>query len=1450
MADDGLASVPEAPPGLQYYNDHLKAGFSQQEMDAWKNKYTADHLNAGFTPQELDKYFGDDTKYPKSLSPDVQQHFQPGAPIGGQASTILENPPGVPQKPFETRTWEAASRIGQAFLDDAKAAMSRPPREVTALSANPDAMAQVFAHAATGGLGVMAGVAGAIGQAAEEVGGKPARYDANALMDVLQTPEMMSPVGLGFRTGIVQAYRDDTIRTSGEAIEHVLAPVAAAGHPEQVAQARAALEHQIPDQITFTQAAAHLVGEPVPLAGQAWSEPLRRVQHNLETVYAETGMAPWEAAARSQNDPVIRQELMGQDLDHEPVTPKLKSVAPLEPKKPMTEEEKAVEAGKTPLPPAGGETVEAGTATGAQSGAIEGEAPKAGKIGKTVTTPQEIEPLILGLETGGLRSPDAAVSTTGAIGAHQIEPSTARKSGFDPERLHEPEYNRMVYDHIMADLIQRYHGDTDAVLVAYNAGPRRANEYLASGRDLTVIPRETQGYLYKAGRASDEDMIKAGWTQQQLDRMGHVRGAGGGEGKPPGPPRGGGGEGEPPERPLLEGPEEKALPTLEEANAAFDEKVVDKPEAAKPAFFSRLASYWDSTLTRARELDDVLEEQGIKEPNGYGLEDAFRGTWGAESEAANFVHTDAIDIMGEKTGAGSLAKAAKLIGEGGDLNGWRNYMLAKRTIQKAEQGVDTGMPLDAATVIASDKATIKRYEAATKMWTDVHNAALDFARDGGFLNGDQVAAMKRDNSAAYIKFRRVMGDDRPMPFENTGSAFFKTGRGPQKMEGGEGNILDPFRWSVDNLRQLVINTRRNMAIGQIVALSEKSYMKDLGLKQLKYEPNATLAEPGSDVFKPYGIDDGKPYEPFLAERARSKLDPGQFIFVRNGVPERWKTKDVDLAQMINAARSPQEADVIAASIQAFTKIERAGIAIMPDFIADVVAKHQVQAWVTDVMHPAPVVTMVRGVIDHFNGGEAWDLWRRMGGDKGGTFEDFLGEFGEFAKDKMFGYSLRDSGAMDRILNSVKHPLAFANMVGTAIAKPSRWLFEASVNASRVGYFKKAVAAGIEPRKAAMMSRAAYLDMREMPAGAAAQNIARTVPFSLGFMRGTSQVVRAFKDHPIATSVAAISGITVPQILLQGLSMMQDQYGDLADGQKFSDIPPAIRYTHFITPYIPGVGRLMMPHPFAIGMAFAGMPARFMDWYANDNPQAFKGWYGQFTDQVLPPVIMPFFQPIIEQFANKSLYNGRPIVPDKLANKSAWMQYTDYTSEPMKLLSRNLHSIGMDVSPMVLDNYLNEWTGTLGREMLKWASWGAKEFHWASSSPTDLGTGSSFTSSFYLAHPDMQMGRIQEFETAKADFETRHADFILAKQRAQQGYAEGQEQMEGAIQQNSPTAFLDKVSHVLKMQHTIEEQVAHQYDRGEVTKDEARQIIWQAEEARATLASYAIEKMKALDKVLP
>jgi hypothetical protein len=95
-------------------------------------------------------------------------------------------------------------------------------------------------------------------------------------------------------------------------------------------------------------------------------------------------------------------------------------------------------------------------------------------------------------------SGDKAVSPAGAIGRYQIMPGTARQYGFDPARLIDPGYNATVAGAVLGDLQKRYRGDLDAMLVAYNAGPGRADKWLAGGRHLTGLPLETQKYLAHA----------------------------------------------------------------------------------------------------------------------------------------------------------------------------------------------------------------------------------------------------------------------------------------------------------------------------------------------------------------------------------------------------------------------------------------------------------------------------------------------------------------------------------------------------------------------------------------------------------------------------------------------------------------------------------------------------------------------------------------------------------------------------------------------------------------------------------------------------------------------------------------------------------------------------------------------------------------------------------------
>lgn len=77
---------------------------------------------------------------------------------------------------------------------------------------------------------------------------------------------------------------------------------------------------------------------------------------------------------------------------------------------------------------------------------------------------------LLGLIGDLERSGDSAVSPKGAIGRYQVTPDTARTYGRDPGRLTDPAYNAETATIILRDLVRRYHGDLDKVLLAYHSG--------------------------------------------------------------------------------------------------------------------------------------------------------------------------------------------------------------------------------------------------------------------------------------------------------------------------------------------------------------------------------------------------------------------------------------------------------------------------------------------------------------------------------------------------------------------------------------------------------------------------------------------------------------------------------------------------------------------------------------------------------------------------------------------------------------------------------------------------------------------------------------------------------------------------------------------------------------------------------------------------------------------
>jgi len=78
-----------------------------------------------------------------------------------------------------------------------------------------------------------------------------------------------------------------------------------------------------------------------------------------------------------------------------------------------------------------------------------------------------------------------AKSSAGALGLTQVLPSTARlyEPGLTNEQLYDRDTNLRLGFRYLRDLLERYDGNLERSLLAYNRGPARVEELLAAGRD-------------------------------------------------------------------------------------------------------------------------------------------------------------------------------------------------------------------------------------------------------------------------------------------------------------------------------------------------------------------------------------------------------------------------------------------------------------------------------------------------------------------------------------------------------------------------------------------------------------------------------------------------------------------------------------------------------------------------------------------------------------------------------------------------------------------------------------------------------------------------------------------------------------------------------------------------------------------------------------------------------
>ena len=140
-----------------------------------------------------------------------------------------------------------------------------------------------------------------------------------------------------------------------------------------------------------------------------------------------------------------------------------------------------------------------------------------GVVGYEKGGPVDMDALLDALMIAESGGDPKAVSRAGAEGAYQIMPATGREPGFGVEPLGDAfdpqESRRFARDYLQA-MLDRYDGDVEAALIAYNAGFGNADNFIAAGRDLSALPRrgETEPYVRKVmnGMRPDRELTFAG----------------------------------------------------------------------------------------------------------------------------------------------------------------------------------------------------------------------------------------------------------------------------------------------------------------------------------------------------------------------------------------------------------------------------------------------------------------------------------------------------------------------------------------------------------------------------------------------------------------------------------------------------------------------------------------------------------------------------------------------------------------------------------------------------------------------------------------------------------------------------------------------------------------------------------------------------------------------------
>jgi len=628
-----------------------------------------------------------------------------------------------------------------------------------------------------------------------------------------------------------------------------------------------------------------------------------------------------------------------------------------------------------------------------------------------------------------------------------------------------------------------------------------------------------------------------------------------------------------------------------------------------------------------------------------------------------------------------------------DLDGFRAYITSKRTVELAARGIETGVDLADAKVIT--RAGKAKYEATFRELVVYQDAVLTYLKDSGVISESSFKKMIEANRD-YVPFFRLFA-------EETGGAQGgrATLRSPiRRIKGSERIIVDPLESIIKNTYAFVQLAERNAVGVKLVELAET--MQGTGETALvqRVQPQVTPITVKASEMTPlarrmaeeFGID-FTPDE-FTVFRAKSLRESATEIAVyRDGKREVYEV-GADVAEAMNGMDGPS-ANLFIKIMSAPARTLRAGAILNPEFFVKNLFRDTISAGVFSTGNFRPFFDTIMGMGELMKKGEVYRDWMASGGGNA----TFISLDRAYLQQSLKG--LLTTTGLGKVKNLVKSPLELLR-IGA----------ELSENATRLGLYARKTRGrrdATSRAEGAFESREGTLDFAKM--GASMRGYNGVSAFLSARINGYDRLFRAFKDNPVRATALATATITMPSVALWLANHDDPRYQALPQWQKDLFWIIIVDGEDMAGADGPGTGRLSkpgtiyrVPKPFELGIMFGTSAEHILEAYKAHNPDALAGMVEAFGADVASSLVPTMAGPIVEQMTNYSIYRDAPLIPGSLEHLVPDMQFTTHTTELAKSLSEitslvsiavGVHPSEAGVSPIVLENYVRQWTGGLG-----------------------------------------------------------------------------------------------------------------------------------------------------------